>query len=263
MRVSLTPDPARGVFETLLVIDGNPIELEAHLRRLSASLAELFAAELPSDAREAVLEAAHPVRRGKLRLTVAPDGAAMEALVAATELEPSQILPSPEHRVALRSVLVEGGLGAHKWADRRLLERAAAEATGELPLVVDSDRAALEVARGSIFSGGRDWLATPPLDGRILPSITRRRVLEIARVEGIEVREQALSPQDLHRDGAFVAGSVRGVEVAHTLDGVELPPAGEVSARIAAGLRRRWLGAPGGEPAAAAAAVRRVGQPVR
>jgi para-aminobenzoate synthetase / 4-amino-4-deoxychorismate lyase len=262
VRVSLTPDPARGVFETLLVLDGNPIELGAHLQRLSASLAELFAAELPSDALEAILQAARPVRRGKLRLTVAPDGAAMNVLVVATELEPSQIFPS-EPGVALRSVLVERGLGPHKWADRRLLERAAAEASGELPLVIDGEGTALEAARGSIFSGGRDWLATPPLDGRILPSIARRRVLEIARAEGIEMREQALSLQDLRRHGAFLAGSVRGVEAVRRLDGVELPPPGEVSARIAAGLRRRWLEALEEEPAAAAAAARRVGQPVR
>jgi para-aminobenzoate synthetase / 4-amino-4-deoxychorismate lyase len=247
----------------MLVLDGNPVEMEAHLRRLSASLADLFAAELPGDASERVLEGACPLRHGKLRLTVAPGAVSMEAEVLATELEPECVFPSSEHGVALRSVFVEGGLGPHKWADRRLLERAAAAAADELPLVVDGGGEALEAARGSIFTGGRDWLATPPLDGRILPSIARQRALEIARAEGVEVREQALSLQDLRRDGVFLAGSVRGIEPVRSLDGIELPPPGEVSVRIAAGLRRRWLQAPEAEPVAAVAGERRGGRPAR
>ena len=247
----------------MLVLDGNPIELEAHLHRLSASLADLFAAELPGGAREAVLEGAQPLRRGKLRLTVAPGAVSMEAEVVATELEPERIFPGPEHGVALCGVLVEGGLGPHKWADRRLLERAEAGAPGELPLLVDSDGAALEAARGSLFTAGRGWLATPPLDGRILPGIARRRTLEIAREQGIEVREQRLTLADVHRGGAFLAGSVRGIEPVRSLDGTELPPAGEISARLAAGLQRRWLRAPEAEPVAAAAGGQRGGRPAR
>ena len=30
----IAPDPWQGVFETLLVLDGRPVELEAHLGRL-------------------------------------------------------------------------------------------------------------------------------------------------------------------------------------------------------------------------------------
>jgi branched-subunit amino acid aminotransferase/4-amino-4-deoxychorismate lyase len=36
------PDPQQGVFETLLVLNGRPIELDAHLARLEASLKALF-----------------------------------------------------------------------------------------------------------------------------------------------------------------------------------------------------------------------------
>jgi para-aminobenzoate synthetase / 4-amino-4-deoxychorismate lyase len=247
----------------MLVLDGNPVELEAHLRRLGASLADLFAAELPAGAREAVLEGARPVRHGKLRLTVAPTAASMETEIAATELEPERVFPSAEHGVALRSLLVEGGLGPHKWADRRLLEQAERGAAGEMPLLLDSDGAVLEAARGSLFTGGRDWLATPPLDGRILPGIARRRTLEIARAEAIEVHERRIALEDVFSGGAFLVGSVRGIEPVRSLDGIELPPPGEVSARLAAVLRRRWRRAPEAEPVAAVAGGQRGGRPAR
>src|SRR4051812_42501775 len=51
-------DPGRGVFETMLVLEGRPVELDAHLERLAASLDALFEAELPGDARRLVLDRA-------------------------------------------------------------------------------------------------------------------------------------------------------------------------------------------------------------
>jgi branched-subunit amino acid aminotransferase/4-amino-4-deoxychorismate lyase len=38
----LWPDQSIGVFETLLVIGGSPIELDAHLERIGWSVRELF-----------------------------------------------------------------------------------------------------------------------------------------------------------------------------------------------------------------------------
>jgi para-aminobenzoate synthetase/4-amino-4-deoxychorismate lyase len=264
MRVSPHADPAKGIFETMLVLDGRPVELDAHLERLAASLGALFEAESPSDVRELVVDRAQGIRHGRIRLTVVPENGRLTAKVTAAEVEPVKVFPSPDRGIALRSVVVAGGLGAHKWADRRLLERAAAAAApGELPLLVDVDGTALEASRGSLFSAGDGWLATPPTDGRILPSIARRQAIEVARAEGIEAREERLTVDDLHRGEVFLAGSLRGVEPVSSLDGFELGPPGEVSARIAAGLRRRWLRVPQGESVAVVAGGRRGDRPSR
>ena len=246
----------------MLVLEGRPVELDAHIERLTASLAALYGGELPAGTREAVREGAREVRHGKLRLTVVPAGGSLARRISTTEIERTAVFPSSERGIALRSVVVEGGLGDHKWADRRLLEGAAAAASpGELPLLVDADGAALEAARGSVFSAGEGWLATPPTDGRILPSIARRQAIEVARAEGVETREERLTLADLRGGEVFLAGSVRGVEPVRSLDGVGLPPPGAVSARVAAGLRRRWLAVPQGEPVAVAAGGRRDGPP--
>jgi para-aminobenzoate synthetase / 4-amino-4-deoxychorismate lyase len=263
MRVSPHADPAKGVFETMLVLEGRPVELDAHLERLAASVGTLFGAELPSAAREVVVDRARGIRHGKLRLTVAPAENRLKIDVATTEVEPGEVFPPPDRGIALRSFVVAGGLGAHKWADRRLLERAAAAASGELPLIVDADGTALEASRGSVFAAREGRLATPPTDGRILPSIARRQAIEVARAEGIEAREEPLTVDDLRRGEVFLAGSVRGVEPVSSLDGVEIGPPGEISARIAAGLRRRWLRVPQGESVAVVASVRRADPPSR
>jgi para-aminobenzoate synthetase / 4-amino-4-deoxychorismate lyase len=249
----------------MLVLGGRPVELEAHLERLRDSLASLFAADLPGGASEAILARARPLELGKLRFTVVPKGnRTLTSTISTTPLERPQVFPARRDSIALSSLVLDGGLGAHKWADRTLLEQAeAGTAAGTVPLLVDRDGFVLEASRGSVFSlrGGR--LLTPPEDGRILPGIARRRVIEVAAARGIETREEAIALADLRLGEVFLAGSVRGVEPVRSVDGSGVGPAGELSAELAAGLKRRWLLVPGAGPAAAVAIGQRADRPAR
>jgi para-aminobenzoate synthetase / 4-amino-4-deoxychorismate lyase len=266
VRVSLRPDPSKGVFETMLVLDGLPVELEAHLERLAESVAGLYGKRLPPSTRRTVLGEAAGRRHGKLRVDVAPGADGRLAVRAVTaEVDPAIVFPAAAHAARLRSVTVAGGLGPHKWADRRLLDDAEANLPpGELPLLLDADGSVLEVSRASVFRVRGERIETPPLDGRILPSIARRQVLAAASAEGIDVGETRLTLADL-LDGeeAFLSGSVRGVEPVASIDGVEMPPGGELSSRAAGALRRRWLGASRAAGAAAGAGARPAGPRVR
>lgn len=246
----------------MLVIAGRPVELDAHLERLETSLATLYGAALPAAARGAVLEGAGTVAHGKLRVTVGPGRGRVR--IDAGEVEPAAVFPGWERNVSLHSITVAGGLGCHKWADRRLLEKAeSALSRRQLPLLLDADGSVLEASRASVFSVAGGLLLTPPSDGRILPSIARRQAIEAAREAGIEVRERTLGRDDLQRGEAFLTGSVRGVEPVRSLDGAALPPPGSLSARVADGLRRRWGLAAQAEPVAAAAGGRPAGPPAR
>lgn len=251
-------DPGRGVFETLLVLEGQPVELEAHLERIGASLARLYGAVPPRGLREQALARARPFATGRLRLTVAPSAHLPVVKIDASEIDPAIVFPTAERAVRLRHTSVPGGLGEHKWADRRLLARAEGRFPGELPLLVDADGAVLEAARGSVFTVREEKLLTPPTDGRILLSIARRRAIEVATAAGIEVEEARLTRGDLLRaDETFIAGSLRGIEPAGAIDGRTLPGPGEITRRVAGELRRRWRRAPATAPVAAVAA----GQP--
>jgi para-aminobenzoate synthetase / 4-amino-4-deoxychorismate lyase len=229
----------------MLVLDGSPVELDPHLGRLSASLRALFGAELPPRTRELALERSAPLQVGRLRLTVAPreDGALGAAAVAA-KVDPDELFPSWERAAALRPLLIPGGLGEHKWADReRLAWAEAGDAKGALPLVLDSGEEVLEASRANVFAVEDGVLLTPPADGRILPGVTRARAIETAGSLGIEVREQRLDVRRLLWAGeAFLTGSVRGIEPVRSLGDAELAPPGELLDELAAEIRRRWSG---------------------
>jgi para-aminobenzoate synthetase/4-amino-4-deoxychorismate lyase len=224
-----------GVFETLLVREGHPVELGAHLERLRSSLAAVFGAPPPESAEALVLERARDITLGRLRLTVAPNGSgALKADVRVAPVERSIVFPAFERAVRLVRLTVPGGLGGHKWADRSLVEPA--EGNGSVPLLLDENEVVLEASRANVFIVEDGTLVTPPADGRILPGVTRRRVLEL-----IPVREEAVP---LHRllaaEEVFLTGSVRGIEPVRDCDGARRWTAGPLTGEVSDRLRRRW-----------------------
>jgi para-aminobenzoate synthetase / 4-amino-4-deoxychorismate lyase len=134
------PDPARGVFETVLVRDGAPVNLDAHLQRLRAR------PRIPPLHGDAFL---------RLTATTATVGALTE-----------RALP-----IVLAPYTLPGGLGDRKWRDRALLDALAKD--GATPLLLDADGAVLEAAWAAVLIRVGGALYTPPADGRILPSTSR------------------------------------------------------------------------------------------
>ena len=232
------PDPALGVFETILVRGGTPVDGRAHLVRLERSVRELYRAELPADLDARVLAAAAAAPLQRLRVTArptAPDPGATPAVLAEIEAEPLAADPEPD-LVTLAPALLPGGLGAHKWRDRRLLDELA-ERLGAVPLIVDLDGDVLEAAASNVFVVEGTHLVTPPLDGRQLPGTVRARVLALhpAREERLTLDRIAAA------DEVLLASSIRGIYPARLVDGPE--PRFQLGARLRAALREESLGA--------------------
>lgn len=226
------PDPAQGIFETMLVVRGEPVALEAHLSRLETSLEAVYGAELPSRTRQLVAEQAEGLELGRLRLTFTPSGG--------IEVESGEIdrsLHLPEHPISLRSHAVSSGLGCHKWADRAAIPPSD---RSEAALLVDGDEV-LEADRANVFAVHKGALFTPPLDGRILPGVTRATTIELARAEGTEVIESNLTLDELRRsEEVFLTNSIRGIEMIGSIDGTPLPAAKPLSRSLVSALRSRW-----------------------
>jgi para-aminobenzoate synthetase/4-amino-4-deoxychorismate lyase len=143
---------------------------------------------------------------------------------------PSGAMPAP---VVLEPVLVAGGLGAHKWADRTPLD--GLDGPGRAGLLCDLDGGVLEASSANAWLVEGDRLITPPADGRILAGVTRARVLALV--------DAAEEPIDLDRaaaaDGIVLTSAVR-LAVAAALPGAE-PSA---AALRVAGELRAALGSP-------------------
>jgi para-aminobenzoate synthetase/4-amino-4-deoxychorismate lyase len=241
-------DPALGVFETFLVLDGAPVELVTHLRRLRASLAELYGLELPGTATEVVGAAASDLTLARMRLQATPKDGTVELSTTSAEVDPELLLPGHERALRLRSVTAPGGLGAHKWVDRGFLaEVEAAYPPDTLSLLLDADGSVLEASRANLFIVRDGVLRTPPADGRILPGTVRGEILELARDAGIEAREERLTLEDLRAASeAMVTSSIRGIEMIRELDGAELTAAEKVRPLLSeAVLGRLWGAAEG------------------
>ncbi|MGN6815166.1 MAG: aminotransferase class IV [Solirubrobacterales bacterium] len=238
------PDRSRGVFETLLVVVGEPVELEAHLLRMQRSLNELYGPELPSRAGEQVRAAAAEFGLGRLRLTATPhpSGGAQAASTVALAIDADEIDPKvvfPARGIRLLTQPLSGGLGAHKLVDRpKQIDR---PAPGEPGALIVDEGEVLEAGWANVFAVRGGTLFTPPLDGRILPGATRAALVALAAEAGIEATECSLRSEDLlTADETFLTGSIRGIEPALELDGQPLSGCGLISNRLAAALRRRW-----------------------
>lgn len=198
------PDPSRGVFETLLVCDGRVQAPDAHLERLECSVTELYELELPSDLLAATVTRARALTGAhRLRIDAIPDGGRLRIEFRATPLD----APAAS-AVACAPVQLPGGLGRHKWSDRRLLDSLAGD--GLVPLLVDTDGDVLEASFANVWLLEREGLVTPPADGRLLPGVTRALLIALGPPNGLDVR---VEPVSLHRaraaTGLFLTSSLR------------------------------------------------------
>jgi para-aminobenzoate synthetase/4-amino-4-deoxychorismate lyase len=220
------------VFSTLLVRDGAAVDAGAHVARLKLSARELYGQELPADLEERIAVAASVQPLQRMRVLVAPGPGSL----AAVELEarPLSTEPGPETAV-LAPAYLPGGLGCHKWVDRRLVDRLE-RSLGALPLILDLDGEVLEAAIANVLIVEGATVVTPPLDGRLLPGTVRERVLAVALSAGLEVREQPVSLERLAAaDEVLLSSAIRGVRPA-ALAG-ERRPRFEVGARLRSALR--------------------------
>ncbi|MEJ7630613.1 MAG: aminodeoxychorismate synthase component I [Nocardioidaceae bacterium] len=215
-------DRGAGLFTTCLVDDGTVVDLDRHLARLSASVADCYGEALPPGlARQATTVG--EALRGKHRLHIGvrpgPEGL-RSAEVTATPIAPGRGKP-----LRLVPVVVPGGMGDHKYGDRRRLTwlepAPGVWSAGCDALVMDTDGAVLETGRGNLFIVTDDAVHTPALDGRLLPGVTRGRVVDALEGAGVAVVQRRLTLDDVVAAGeVFVTSSLSGVRPVVSVDGV-------------------------------------------
>jgi para-aminobenzoate synthetase/4-amino-4-deoxychorismate lyase len=234
-RLHPRPDPAAGLIETLAVRDGRVEHLDAHLDRLTASVATCFGLEPPHDladvARSAATAAGWPLAR--LRIRAVPHG---DRLDVTAEVVEATMRPAGEV-VPLEPLGLAGGLGEHKWADRRLVD--AASHDGGTPLLVDFDGQVLEAGWANVWVLEGERLTTPPVDGRLLPGVIRAVLPAVAGGVGTATAQEPVTLERLaSADAVLLSSSVSLVSLG-AVDG-RAPDEGAVDLVVA--LRAALLG---------------------
>jgi branched-chain amino acid aminotransferase len=223
-----------GGFEVMRLYGGRPFAYDEHMARLVRTCAGLRLdydeAELHAEI-AALLAAAGPAE-GLLRVIVTRGGRRI------LTVEPLPARP-PVARVATVTyspTRVLDGLKTLSYAANMLAGRLAREQGFDEALYVTPHGRVLEGPTWSFFwvSGGR--VLTPPLEDRILASITRAYV-----IEECEAIEQPCTLEDLAAaEEAFIASTVRVVMPIAAVDDIELPAApGPVTADAAERMDRR------------------------
>lgn len=208
----------RALLETVLALDGAAVRLADHLARLDRSTRELTGRGLPAGLAHRVHETAAALGpgRGVIRIVVR-DGAATVTGAAAG--------PPPAGSDAVTRTRPPGSW-RHKWAERAGLTRAEHDVAPAVPLFVATDGTVLETSRGNVFLLRADGgLVTPPLRDDLLPGVTRRAVLDLARDTGRPVELREFGVAELLRHAAFWTSSLSGAVPLRSLDGTALPAA--------------------------------------
>jgi branched-chain amino acid aminotransferase len=223
-----------GAFEVMRLYQGRAFAIEDHLARLHRTCAGLR------------LEIDHDTVAGELAALLqaaGPIDALVRVILTRGGHRIGTIEALPEHRPTARVGTVTyapnrvlDGLKTLSYAGNMLAGRLAREQGFDEALLVTPHGRVLEGPTWSFFWITGERVLTPPLEDRILDSITRRYVIEVCEAE------EAICTLDDVRgaDEAFIASTLREVQPIAVVDDIELPSApGPVTEDARARLARR------------------------
>lgn len=231
-----------GLFETLRVMNGVPLDWGGHWRRLATGAETLklkvpFASDfLRTQARE--LSRLNQLPEAILRLTLSrgvgqrgysPRGADTPTLVMSLHPAPELGPRAPQWKLHTSSLRVPAGdaLSGCKSASKLLhvLARAEAEAAGaDDALLLNSLGEVVEASSANLFWLERDALHTPSLAAGALPGVTRAAVIAWAQTQALPVHEATARPERLcQAEGCFLTLSSLGVVEVIAVDGQAIP----------------------------------------
>ncbi|ALG14180.1 aminodeoxychorismate lyase [Kibdelosporangium phytohabitans] len=232
-----------GIFETVLVVDGKPRELEPHFDRLVRSAAML---DMPEPSRAGFDRATRAVlgnwtggpeialkwvyTRGVEGGDGTPTGFALgleiadkvkrqraDGIAAVTldrGFDADAAARAPWLLLGAKTLSYAVNMAALREADRRGAEEV---------IFTTSDGAVLEGPTSTLIAVSGRTLRTPPATIGILPGTTQAALFRAAEREGWSVKVEPIRvPELTEADGVFLASSVRKVTRVHTIDGTQL-----------------------------------------
>lgn len=245
-----------GVFEACELLGGRPFALTRHLERLERSAAGLG---LPLPDRDLVRRAVAEVAEawgetlGRVRIvwTAGPGPLGSDAawgpgtlLVAASAVGAPRAVSVAVVPFVRNERSAIAGLKTISYAENVRALAWAHERGGDEAIFGNTRDELCEGTGTNVFLEVDGALLTPALESGCLAGVTRAVVIEWAREAGVEVREETLPLEAIHRaEHVALTSSTRGVVPVVAVDGRELRP-GPVTERVAEIYTRRHLETP-------------------
>lgn len=224
-----------GVYEVIRVYKGKPFRMAEHLTRLERSAQAIqLPIDITSDWEKQIIRAIELSEYDQAKVYIQiTRGTAPREHVFPVVFSPTIVITVREI-AEVSSELRTNGVSAITLPDVRW-GRCAIKSLNLLPNILAKQQAneakafeAIFIKNGYVTEGSSSnvmmsesgVVKTPPLDDSILPGVTRQEVLEIAKTEGLRVKENMISQQEL--EGAkeiFLVGTTIEVLPVTTLDG--------------------------------------------
>jgi 4-amino-4-deoxychorismate lyase len=242
-----------GIFESLLVRDGRPCLIEAHLDRLVHSARSMDLPEPDLTRWRAAVETAVSRwtelggQEGVLRLIYSRGRESGSeptayAMIGAVAERVAAVRAGGLAAVTLERCLPAEGAADMPWllagaktlsyaVNMAALRHAERQGAGDVVFlsseghVLEGPRSTVVIATDGKGNGGRPCLLTPPPWYPILRGTTARALFEVARNKGYDCDYRVLRPADLFAaQGVWLVSSITLAARVHTLDGKPLLP---------------------------------------
>lgn len=237
-----------GCFEVLRTWGGHAVDLAAHLDRMADTIAFLRLRCLAREAiAAAVVAAVAAAGAGEHRIRIMVTRGPGTLATPLSELGPGHTivivepLPAAAATAGVALAVVDWPLPArpgrgHKtlaYLDHVIARELARTAGADEAVRLDDAGAVVEGATSNVFVVTGGTVATPRIEGGVLPGIVRGRVLAICGQLGISSEARRVTLDELRgADEVFVTSSVRGVVPVTGVDGAPRD-AGPITSRIA------------------------------
>lgn len=207
---------AKGVFETMLGLDGVVLDTAVHLNRLRTGL-KILGVKVPAINTSVVriVLQRNDLSSGRVRLMVWQAGQDTHVMAAAL---PYKVSNKKAYRVCLLKTdrASNDRLADVKSLDYELFAEAFSQAQSkgfDEALLLNRNGYIFEASRANIFWIKDKVLYTPPLSSGCLNGITRQQVIKQAGNFKIDVKEKNLTPEILKiADAAFLTNSLIGIK---------------------------------------------------
>jgi branched-subunit amino acid aminotransferase/4-amino-4-deoxychorismate lyase len=222
-----------GLFETMRAYDGKIFAIDKHMERLARSAVTVGIPYIPPveeliSACRSVVDA-NNFQSARVRLTVltgTPDEGEMTVIATVKEYEerPDDLVTEGIKAITLRGFSSSTDmLAAVKSTSyqRFAVARRIAENSGcEEAILINEHGNVSEGSYSNIFAVDGHEIITPCVTDGLLPGITRALVMEIAKENGFEVREQSIAATQIPAmDEVFVTNSLIEIIPVTSIDG--------------------------------------------